>query len=81
VEDTPQPGEAAYQPLHLVEGNYPVDIYLYVETFYLSNSIPILSTVICVTAHSGLAHLAQLTTIYMRGLLGAKHLLDLQSGS
>jgi hypothetical protein len=22
------------------------------------------------TAHSGLAHLAQLTTIYMRGLLG-----------
>jgi hypothetical protein len=28
-----------------------------------------------VTAHSGLAHLAQLTTIYMRGLLGAKYLL------
>jgi hypothetical protein len=27
-----------------------------------------------VTAHSGLAHLAQLTTIYMRGLLGAKYL-------
>jgi hypothetical protein len=27
-----------------------------------------------VTAHSGLAHLAQLTTIYTRGLLGAKYL-------
>jgi hypothetical protein len=27
-----------------------------------------------VTAHSGLAHLLQLTTIYMRGLLGARDL-------
>jgi hypothetical protein len=29
---------------------------------------------VLVTTHSGLAHLAQLTTIYMRGLLGAKYL-------
>jgi hypothetical protein len=34
-----------------------------------------------VTAHSGLAHLAQLTTIYMRGLLGAKQSFYLKSGS
>jgi hypothetical protein len=38
---------------------------MWVHIVYILNSV---------TAHSGLAHLVQLTTIYMRGLLGARHL-------